>query len=224
MDQKHLLLMNKTYEKTKYIYDFSRAFFLFGRIALRQRIRPSTGQKVLEIGCGTGRNLSVLARKYPKVNFVGVDISSEMLSYAKTKIQPDKTGKNITFFHGDIFDYREKISAQAKSQQSYDYIFFSYSLSMIPDLEEVLRQAVEMLSADGGVLVIVDFWTCHNWPRKFTRQLFKNLNGYNVYPPLHLIDFFETLAGFYALDISHRSLWGGYAQLIEIQKRRNIRA
>ncbi len=219
MDKKHLLLMNKTYKKTKYIYDFSRAFFLFGRIGLRQKIQPKAGQRVLEIGCGTGRNLSVLAKKYPDAQFVGLDVSSEMLSYAQTKIKSQKLSKNITFFHGDIFDYQEKISGQQESAHGYDYIFFSYSLSMIPDWENVLRQAVEMLCADSGTLVIVDFWTCHSWPKKFTRQLFKNLNGYNVHPRLHLTDFFESLPDFEALDLRHKSVWGGYAQLIELQKR-----
>ena len=49
-------------------------------------MRISDGENVLEIGCGTGRNLIILARKYPKTNFFGLDASAAMLETAQSKI------------------------------------------------------------------------------------------------------------------------------------------
>ena len=40
------------------------------------------GMRVLEVGCGTGRNLVSALRRFPQAEFYGMDISSEMLATA----------------------------------------------------------------------------------------------------------------------------------------------
>ena len=70
------------------IYDVTRWSFLFGR----QRIielasKNSQPKKILEVGCGTGRNLSALAKAFPEATITGLDLSSDMLSIARNKLQ-----------------------------------------------------------------------------------------------------------------------------------------
>ncbi|MEE9264757.1 MAG: class I SAM-dependent methyltransferase [Vicinamibacteria bacterium] len=65
-------------------YDATRWAFLFGREELlRQVAHRLTPQRVLEVGCGTGRNLPRLTELYPEANLTGVDLSPDMLAKAE---------------------------------------------------------------------------------------------------------------------------------------------
>src|ERR1700721_4276870 len=72
-------LMDHMYRRQRHIYDLSRKFYLLGRDEAIARLRPAPGDKVLEIGCGTGRNLIKLAQAYPEARLFGLDVSREML-------------------------------------------------------------------------------------------------------------------------------------------------
>ena len=67
------------------IYDCSRWLFLFGRDGLIEDIVLKKPRRVLEVGCGTGRNLLRLKKSLPEAELYGVDASPEMLSRAKRK-------------------------------------------------------------------------------------------------------------------------------------------
>ena len=47
-------------------YDASRRYYLLGRDRLLDQLAPPPGGSILEIGCGTGRNLIGAARRYPR--------------------------------------------------------------------------------------------------------------------------------------------------------------
>src|SRR5215475_7180649 len=79
-------LMDRIYRHQRHIYDASRKFYLLGRDELIAELDPPRGGKVLEIGCGTGRNLVRAARTYPIVAAYGIDVSSEMLATASRAI------------------------------------------------------------------------------------------------------------------------------------------
>jgi len=49
--------MDRMYRHQRHIYDASRKFYLLGRDALITGLAPPKGGTILEIGCGTGRNL-----------------------------------------------------------------------------------------------------------------------------------------------------------------------
>src|SRR5215468_6214530 len=79
--------MDSMYRYQRYIYDPTRKFYLLGRDRLLDLMQVRTNDNVLEVGCGTGRNLAILAKKYPKATFYGLDASSVMLDAAKKKIE-----------------------------------------------------------------------------------------------------------------------------------------
>src|SRR5260370_35654674 len=78
--------MNRMYRRQRHIYDGTRRYYLLGRDQLISGLRPEAGANVLEIGCGTGRNLVHAARRYPHARFFGIDVSTEMLTSAITAI------------------------------------------------------------------------------------------------------------------------------------------
>jgi S-adenosylmethionine-diacylgycerolhomoserine-N-methlytransferase len=62
-------LMNRIYRHQRHVYDFTRKYYLLGRDRVIAGIDAHDGARVLEIGCGTGRNLIMAARKYPGARF-----------------------------------------------------------------------------------------------------------------------------------------------------------
>ena len=58
-------LMDRMYRRQRHIYDLSRKYYLLGRDEAIARLDPAPGDGVLEIGCGTGRNLIKAAQAYP---------------------------------------------------------------------------------------------------------------------------------------------------------------
>jgi S-adenosylmethionine-diacylgycerolhomoserine-N-methlytransferase len=81
-------LMDKIDRRQRHIYDLSRKYYLLGRDEAIARLRPAHGDGVLEIGCGTGRNLIKAARTYPAARFYGLDVSRAMLDTAAASIAP----------------------------------------------------------------------------------------------------------------------------------------
>jgi S-adenosylmethionine-diacylgycerolhomoserine-N-methlytransferase len=62
-------LMNRTYRLQRHVYNFTRKYYLLGRDRMIATLDPPNAGCVLEIGCGTGRNLIVAARAFPNAQF-----------------------------------------------------------------------------------------------------------------------------------------------------------
>jgi S-adenosylmethionine-diacylgycerolhomoserine-N-methlytransferase len=149
----HAALMDSVYRNQRYIYDFTRKYYLFGRDRLIAELNARPGGSVVEIGCGTARNLIKMARLYPKTTFYGLDASEEMLVTARQSVARAGLGQRIHLAHG----FAEDLSpAMFGRTAPFDEAIFSYSLSMIPDWKQALKSASSAL-AQGGRIHIVDF-------------------------------------------------------------------
>src|SRR6202171_2845526 len=145
--------MNRMYRRQRHIYDGTRRYYLLGRDRMIARLQPAAGASVLEIGCGTGRNVVHAAGLYPDARFFGIDVSTEMLTSAISAISRRGLSNRIRVAHGDgtAFDPQSLFGIQA-----FDHVLISYSLSMIPDWRRVLQAAARHLKP-GGRLHIGDF-------------------------------------------------------------------
>src|ERR1700722_16268576 len=94
-------LMDRMYRRQRYIYDLSRKFYLLGRDEAIARLHPAPGDKVLEIGCGTGRNLIKLAQAYPEARLFGLDVSREMLATAAASSAHARLASRIALAQAD---------------------------------------------------------------------------------------------------------------------------
>lgn len=70
--------MARMYRIQRHFYDASRRYYLLGRDQLLDRLAPPPGGSILEIGCGTGRNLIGVAQRHGDAKLFGIDISQEM--------------------------------------------------------------------------------------------------------------------------------------------------
>src|SRR5262245_31022659 len=68
------------------IYDLTRWTFLFGRSHILNLLAGTVApRRILEVGCGTGRNLAELAHRFIDAEVTGLDVSPEMLGRARAK-------------------------------------------------------------------------------------------------------------------------------------------
>jgi S-adenosylmethionine-diacylgycerolhomoserine-N-methlytransferase len=171
-------LMDRMYRRQRHIYDLTRKFYLLGRDRLIEGLAPPSGGRVLEIGCGTGRNLVRAVRAHPTIRAYGVDISEEMLSTARAQIERAGLAGSIAVARGDAtdFDPRTLFGVEA-----FDRIFVSYALSMIPPWRETIGHAGALL-APGGSLHIVDFGDQRGLPAAFRLALRRWLELFSVHP------------------------------------------
>jgi len=170
--------MNRIYKHQRYIYDATRKFYLLGRDGLIERLQLRPGETVLEIGCGTGRNLILAARRYPDVRCCGIDVSTEMLTSAVESIHGAGLSSRVRVAHGDAtaFDPQALFGVG-----DFDCVFFSYSLSLIPQWQAVLDRGLKFL-APRGALHLVDFGGQSGYPHWFRSSLRRWLSLFEVTP------------------------------------------
>ena len=154
------------YRHQRHFYDATRKFYLLGRDELIAGLDPPPRARVLEIGCGTGRNLVRAARTWPSIRGYGVDVSAEMLATARRSIANAGLGTRIALAQADATRFDPEA---AFGVARFDRIFISYALSMIPRWKDVLARACECLEPDGS-LHIVDFGDQAGLPAPFRRR------------------------------------------------------
>ena len=111
------------------------------------RLEVQPGSRVLEVGCGTGRNFSPLLDAVGAEGHVyGVDLSEGMLTEAKA-LCAQEGWRNVSLIQSDAADY--------VLPEPVDAVIFSLSYAVIPHHEDALHHAWNQLRP-GGRLVIMD--------------------------------------------------------------------
>ena len=202
-------LMDRMYRRQRHIYDLSRKFYLLGRDEAIGRLRPAPGDRMLEIGCGTGRNLVKLARAYPEARLFGLDVSREMLATAAASTARAGVASRIVLAQADAtaFDPQALFGCSG-----FERVMISYALSMIPPWREALAHALDVL-APGGSLEIVDFGDCARLPRPFVAGLRRWLAKFDVSPHDDLAGALAALAAERGMTCEIESRFRGYAVL-----------
>jgi S-adenosylmethionine-diacylgycerolhomoserine-N-methlytransferase len=214
--ESHALLMNGVYRWQRHIYDLTRKYYLLGRDRLIAGLDAPAGSSVLELGCGTGRNLVLAARRYPQARFCGLDISSEMLATAQQTILRSNLTGRVSLAQGDAtsFDTNALFGIG-----SFDRIFISYSLSMIPGWEKAVIAALAALKP-GGSLYIVDFGQQEKLPRWFRAMLGAWLAKFHVTPRESLREVLESECARNGANLYFETLYRGYAWRAVVTKAR----
>lgn len=127
-------------------YDEFRERLLQGRSELMQMLAPPAGAHIVELGCGTGRNLEFLGTRLDQLARADiVDLCPPLLERARLRWAGQD---NVHVVEADACHWRP--------DGLVDVVYFSYALTMIPNWQVALVNAVSMLRP-GGQLGVVDF-------------------------------------------------------------------
>jgi S-adenosylmethionine-diacylgycerolhomoserine-N-methlytransferase len=200
--------MDAIYRYQRYIYDASRKYYLLGRDDLLDELAPPPGGTVLEVACGTGRNLIKAARRYPQARFYGFDISSAMLDTARGAIARKGLADRIIVAEADATAFSGN---QLFGVEAFDRVFISYALSMIPPWQGALEQALAAVKP-GGRLHIVDFGEQEGYPRWFRSGLRAWLNTFSVEPRAELEAELDRLAAETGARLELKRMYRDYAR------------
>ncbi len=206
--------MDAIYRRQRYIYDATRRYYLLGRDRLIASLKPPPGGTVLEVGCGTARNLVRAARRYPDARFYGLDISEAMLKSARTSVSRHGLRARVVLGQGDATAFQ---ASALFGRDGFDRVYFSYALSMIPVWEDAVRHAIAQL-APRGELHIVDFGDFACYPALLRRAQLAWLRRFSVVPIPGMQEKIVTLAEEAGLTATSGSLYGGYSILMCLRR------
>jgi ubiquinone/menaquinone biosynthesis C-methylase UbiE len=133
-------------------------------------LRPTNGESILDLGCGTGTLIRAVLQRAPRARVVGLDLSPDMLRIASRGLG-DRAGlavadASLVPLRGAAFDAVVSVSS------------FHYWPDPARGLSEVAR-----ILRPGGRLVITDwcddFWACRLCDRwlRLTRESYHRIQG-----------------------------------------------
>lgn len=175
LDAEHAERMDRMYRYQRHIYDLTRKYYLFGRDRMIARLDVPREGSLLEVGCGTGRNLLLAHRLYPTARLYGLDISAEMLVSARANFRGKPAEPVLAVADATTF------TAGEFGVSGFDRVMISYALSMIPDWEKAIDASLAALKP-GGSLHVVDFGQQEGLPGWFKRFLQSWLDRFHVTP------------------------------------------
>jgi SAM-dependent methyltransferase len=108
-------------------------------------------QRVLDVGCGSGSMSRLIARSFPDVEVVGIDIREQYLDYARARARAEGIN-NLTFERADVF-------ALPFPDASFDLVWSKYLLQWLREPKAALAE-FKRVARSGGHLVSCDYVGC----------------------------------------------------------------
>ena len=139
--------VENVYDKMAKVYDITFGPALHpGRLQAIERMDIQSGERVLEVGVGTGINLSL----YPKnCSVVGIDFSSPMLEIARERAAR-KDVRNVRLLQMDAADLKF-------ADDSFDIVYAPYLISVVPDPVKVAHEMRRVCRPGGRIIVLNHF-------------------------------------------------------------------
>lgn len=156
------------YEELAPKYDSRWSFYIRSTIENTvSRIAVREGDRILDVGCGTGQLLSVLRRSTNSTDLFGVDASQKMLAIARSRL-----GKTIPLA-------RASAETLPYADRSFDWVVSTSVFHYLREPEAALREFHRVLRP-AGQLVITDWCDdylacklCDTFLRVFSRSHYR---------------------------------------------------
>ena len=137
----------RVYENIAWFYDLTFGPVLHpGRVDAIERMGIKSGDRVLEVGVGTGINAAL----YPSYcSVTGVDFSSSMLEKARERVAR-KGVRNVRLLEMDAANMKF-------ADDSFDIVYAPYLISVVPDPVQVAREMRRVCRPGGRIIILNHF-------------------------------------------------------------------
>ena len=139
--------VERVYEKLANVYDVVFGPTLHpGRLVAIERMGIRPGDRVLEVGVGTGINTSL----YPtNCQVTGIDLSASMLEKARERVAREGL-RNVRLLEMDAANI-------TFADDSFDIVYAPYLVSVVPDPVKVVREMRRVCRPGGKIIVLNHF-------------------------------------------------------------------
>ncbi len=171
--------MRMTEEATSPLYDLWAKFYdyTFGALVRNrqtralEQLRPSAGDKVLDIGVGTGMTL----KHYRKdITVVGMDLSAGMLAKAQKKINRDGM-HHCVLVQGDAM-------TPPFAEHSFDHVMITHVVTVVSDPQKLMLWAQRIVKPGGRIVVLNHFLSTNAfiaWWEKILNPIFVKIGWHS---------------------------------------------
>ncbi len=203
--------VSRSGEQSRLVYDrLSRWYDLFGGFEKRPRdlalqmLSPGEGDRILEIGCGSGHAILALAKAVgPSDRVYGIDLARGMLNIARLRVKKVGLGERLWLIQGDA---RQLPFGAA----CFDRIFMSFTLELFQaaDISRLLFECYRILRPKGRIgIVALSRRGGPSLAMRFYERLHEMMPQYIDCRPIYVQSSLEK-AGFHTLEAREASLFG----------------
>jgi phosphatidylethanolamine/phosphatidyl-N-methylethanolamine N-methyltransferase len=139
--------VTRVYEKLANVYDLTFGPTLHpGRLVARDRMGVKPGDRILEVGVGTGINISL----YPtNCHITGIDLSTPMLEKARERVVREDL-RNVRLLEMDA-------AKLTFADDAFDIVYAPYLVSVVPDPVQVVREMRRVCRPGGKIIILNHF-------------------------------------------------------------------
>lgn len=194
------------YRRLSRQYDrFFGPVFEQGRLEAVQRMDCRAGDRVLEVGVGTGLSLDHYG---DGVQVVGIDVSPDMLEHAKARVNGNADRITLALMDAQALEYADN---------SFDKVVAMYVASVVPDPNRMIEE-MKRVCKPGGELFIVNHFSQGKGPMASLERLASPLSKLVGFRPSFPLDDFLTMADLEVLETKKVNAFG-YWTLIHARNR-----
>jgi len=202
------------YNKLSRWYDVTSGFFeKKPRELALNKLNVTEGEKVLEIGFGTGHCMLALARSVGNSGKVyGIDISEGMLNVTKQRVSEAELSERVELRRGDA-------TQLPFESDIFDAIFMSFTLELFdtPEIPVVLAECKRVLRKGGRICVAAVSKEKAGLMTKIYEWLHKKIPRYADCRPIFLRRSLDE-AGFQIVDVTAMPSWGFLGEIVVAKK------
>lgn len=174
--------IRKAYQRYARYYDFIfGAIFHPGRKTAIEQLNCQPGDRILEVGVGTGLSLGL----YPRdVRVVGIDLSQDMLERAKKKVAEEKLTHVEALLQMDAQNMEFP-------DNSFDKVVAMYVASVVPDVKKLVDEIRRVCKPGGQIVFLNHFQNQNPVVRRFEAFLQPFAEYVGFHPDFPLSEFLE---------------------------------